>query len=173
MLEECTTKCISRKHADSIFSVFIAAGDEFEDMIMKLLPTCCNIATNKDSSGRTALQVAASLGKMKILHWLFSHDVYVNAKDEESGYSALHRTFYYGQLQAARALLHNNASLFQPLDNDNMSPFDHLIQDRSYLNNKLNVNLPSQVHVWGSNSNFGKIKLFGMYFYSSCVLIFQ
>lgn len=158
MWEECTKKCSSRKHTDSIISAIITAGDELEEMVVKLLPTCCNLATNKDSSGRTALQVAASLGKMKILDWLFSHDVHVNAKDEESGYSALHRSFYYGQLQAARALLQNNASLFQPLDNDSMSPFDHLIQDKFDLN-KLDANLPSQVHVWGLNSNFGMIQI--------------
>jgi hypothetical protein len=109
---------------------------------------------------------------MKILHWLFSHDVYVNAKDEESGYSALHRTFYYGQLQAARALLHNNAGLFHPLDNDYMSPFDHLIQDRSDLN-KLDANLPSQVHVWGSNSNFGKMQILCSLFIVVCSCSFS
>ncbi|XP_057374411.1 inhibitor of Bruton tyrosine kinase-like [Daphnia carinata] len=153
MWEECTTKCCSRKHADNIFSA-ILAGNQYEEMAVKLLPTCSNIATNKDSFGRTGLQIAASFGRMKILLWLCSHEAHIHSKDEESGYSALHRSFYFGQLQAGRALLQNNASLFQPLDNDNMSPFDHLIQDRSDFEAH-DPKHPCEAYVWGSNCNFG------------------
>lgn len=153
MWEECSPKCVSRKHADTIH-IAIVNGRKYEDQVVKLLPICHNVATNKDSLGRTALQVAATFGRMKILHWLLSHDSHTLAKDEESGYSALHRAFYYGQLQAARALLHNNASLlFQPVDNDSLSPFDHLIKDRSDVE-LLHSNLPCEVYVWGSNSNY-------------------
>lgn len=153
MWEECTTKCCSRKHADDIFSA-ILAGSQYEEIAVKLLPTCPNIATNKDSFGRTGLQIAASFGRIKILLWFCSHEAHINCKDEESGYSALHRSFYFGQLQASRALLQNNASLFQPLDNDNMSPFDHLIQDRSDFEAH-DPKHPCEVYVWGSNCNFG------------------
>lgn len=154
MWKECTAKCCSRKHADSIFSA-ILAGREYEETAVKLLATCPNIATNKDSLGRTGLQISASFGSIKVLHWLCSHEAHINSKDEESGYSALHRSFYFGQLQASRVLLLNNASLFQTLDNDNMSPFDHLIQDRSDFE-RHDPNLPCEVYVWGSNSNFGR-----------------
>lgn len=152
MWEECSPKCSSRKHADKIVSAIIN-GFDFEENVIKLLPTCYNVAVNKDSLGRTPLQVAATFGRMKILDWLLSHDAHVNAKDEESGYSALHRAFYFGQLQAARTLLQNNANLFQPLDNDSMSPFDHLTRDR-YDFKTLDPNLPCEVYVWGTNSNY-------------------
>ena len=168
MWGDCTRKCVSRKHADEVFSA-ISHGSEFEDRVVKLLSTCYNVANNKDSSGRTALQIAASFGRIKILLWLLSHDVHahVDTKDEESGYSALHRAFYFGQLQAARVLLNYNANLFQILDNDFMSPFDHLIQDRSSFK-ILDPNLPCEIYVWGTNSNYSLGNIINIYISALC-----
>lgn len=154
MLKDCSHKCVSKKHADELTRAIIE-GFNFEEQVIPLLQTCHNVSSNKDSMGRTALQVAATYGRVKILSWLLSHDLQpqIHAKDDESGYSALHRAFFYGQLQAARILLKNSSSLNQPIDYDGMSPFDHLTQDVS-LFKSLDPLLPCEVYVWGSNSNY-------------------
>ena len=158
MWEECTPKCVSKKHADTIFSAIKNCG-QMEDKIANYISSCFNVAINKDSLGRTALHVAASLGRIKTLQWLLLHGAQINAKDEESGFSALHRAFYFGQLEASKLLLDNNANLFNILDDDSMSAFDHLIQDRSYFC-EVNPSLPCEVYVWGSNPNYTLGKVF-------------
>ena len=59
-----------------------------------------------DECRRTALHMAASCGKGDILEWLVKdHGVDVGAKDLESGWTALHRSFFYGYLDCAVKLL--------------------------------------------------------------------
>lgn len=59
-----------------------------------------------DELGRTALHFAASCGKSDILEWLVKdHGVDVGAKDLESGWTALHRSVFYGNLDCAVKLL--------------------------------------------------------------------
>ena len=51
----------------------------------------------------TILQVAASVGKKLVAEWLVRfREAAVNAKDAESGYTALHRAVYHGQIHVAR-----------------------------------------------------------------------
>lgn len=175
MLKECSPKCVSKKHADEL-SQAISNADNFEEQVITQLQTCYNVSSNKDSMGRTALQVAASFGRVKILSWLLSQDVQVHAKDEESGYSALHRAFFYGQLQSARVLLKKHLHLNNPQDYDGMCPLDHLTKDISIFKG-LDSSLPCEVYVWGSNSNYllGNNFFYSYYFltvnYEACLLI--
>ena len=149
--QDCTPKCCSKKHADYLLSA-ITKGKEHEDQVLSFLTSCHNVAVNKDSNGRTALQVAASFGCTKIMKWLLSlKDTHIiHIKDSESGYTPLHRAFYFGQLQAARCLLNHQASLFQ-IDNDYLTCMDHLIHDRLPIKPS---NQLLEVCVWGSNSNY-------------------
>ena len=51
----------------------------------------------------TILQVASSVGKKLVAEWLVRfREAAVNAKDAESGYTALHRAVYHGQIHVAR-----------------------------------------------------------------------
>ena len=163
MEAECTSRCCSKKHADYIFSA-ITKDKEHEEKVLNFLASCSNVAANRDSYGRNALHVAASLGRVKIIQWLLSaKDANVHVKDSESGYSPLHRAVYFGQLHAARSLLNCHANLFQT-DNDYLSSMDHLILDR-FPNHKSadSSNPTSDVYVWGSNNNYSLGIIFLIY----------
>ncbi len=70
--------------------------------------------------------------------------------DKESGWSALHRALYFGNLRIAAALLTENASLTAP-DWRRRSPLDLLSQDlRCYLSSTG----PGDVFSWGAGTNY-------------------
>ena len=152
-MDECTPKCRSRRHASEVFSA-ITLSREHEDAVVNYLSTaCCNVSENTDSDGRSALHLAASVGRMKILDWLVANDAQINVRDRESGYSPLHRAAYFGQLNAVRYLVSRMANLFQ-LDNDNLTCLDHFICDRLPGLASPNPKLICEAYVWGVNSNY-------------------
>ena len=54
---------------------------------------------------RNALHIAVSCGKADVVEWLFEeYNVELNVKDYESGWTALHRSLYYGHVDCAIAL---------------------------------------------------------------------
>lgn len=83
----------------------------------------------KDRYGRTVLHIAVSENKNSFVRSLLQHkgiDVFV--QDEESGYTALHRAIYVGNLEAASLLLSKDPS-FRSLrikDKEGLSPFQFL-----------------------------------------------
>ena len=100
--KECGPKCRSRKHISEIVSVIIH-GNLPEFKAVSCL--CHNPCKHSDVFGRTALHVAASCGKVDILEWLLEEKKCdLTMKDFESGYTALHRALFYGQLSCARLL---------------------------------------------------------------------
>lgn len=67
----------------------------------------------KDASGRTVLHLIASETDPSALPWLhlilsFVGSVQVNAQDRESGWTALHRALWCGNIAGARLLLERN-----------------------------------------------------------------
>jgi len=59
-----------------------------------------------DSSGRTVLHMAASCGHAAIARWLVRQaDAGIDVRDMESGYTALHRSIFYGQIHVAADLI--------------------------------------------------------------------
>lgn len=102
-LYECGTKCRSRQHAYE-FHCAITKGTLEE--VQAYSKVCHNCGQHNDMHGRTALHVAASYGKVMIVEWLISErNADLTAKDLESGWTALHRALFYGQLATARLLL--------------------------------------------------------------------
>lgn len=97
---DCTPKCRLAKHAELILS---AITKEDAAKIRAILPRiCANFARVSDQSGRSALHLAASCGKGDILEWLVKDQgVDVGTKDLESGWTALHRSVFYGYLDCA------------------------------------------------------------------------
>ena len=122
------------------------------------------ISTKVDDNGRTLLHVAASVGKKHVCDWLLKHkDAQLNSKDAESGYTALHRAAFHGQIDVVRHLINEGANL-SIHDHEGLTPMDHLIKDRFKNPNDVLKHLldgsstdwkvDTEVHVWGTNANF-------------------
>ena len=102
-LLDCTAECNSQSHA-SVILTCVALGN------LKLFQHCSTLCGNPwriaDRFGRTPLHVAASRGCLDITQWLLSRKkVAVDTRDEESGWSALHRSVYFGELGSAITLV--------------------------------------------------------------------
>lgn len=110
---DCTSKCRSLKHALDVLSV-VTKGTE--NQIKAFLSThCYNAAAIKDAFGRNALHLVSSCGKKGVLDWLIEKGVDLLVKDKESGWTALHRSIFYGHIDCVWSLLKVNISLFQNL----------------------------------------------------------
>lgn len=103
-LPDCTPKCRSQQHADEVVAA-LTGGSE-RQLRAFLTSHCHNAATLRDAFGRTALHLAASLGKKALLEWLLeSKGADLTVKDKESGWTALHRSAFYGQIHCLVSLV--------------------------------------------------------------------
>uniref|UniRef100_A0A8C9HJ41 Inhibitor of Bruton tyrosine kinase n=1 Tax=Piliocolobus tephrosceles TaxID=591936 RepID=A0A8C9HJ41_9PRIM len=102
-MPDCTSKCRSLKHALDVLSV-VTKGSE--NQIKAFLSShCYNAATIKDVFGRNALHLVSSCGKKGVLDWLIQKGVDLLVKDRESGWTALHRSIFYGHIDCVWSLL--------------------------------------------------------------------
>lgn len=103
---DCTERCKSKQHGDEISSVITKRGVTDAELCAYLNWRCGNCKNVCDSAGRTALHFAASCGRKKLLQWLVRNKkAQINLKDQESGYTPLHRSVFYGKINAAIALI--------------------------------------------------------------------
>jgi hypothetical protein len=100
---DCTSKCRSLKHALDVLSV-VTKGSESQIKSF-LARYCYNAATVKDAFGRNAGHLASSCGKKGVLDWLIEKGVDLLVKDKESGWTALHRSVFYGHIDCVWSLL--------------------------------------------------------------------
>lgn len=103
---ECSENCKSIQHGDTICAALTKRCVSESDLCsyINYICTCCESV--RDSSGRTALHVAASCGKVDIIKWLLNcRHCNINVKDLESNYTALHRSVFYGKINAAVCLM--------------------------------------------------------------------
>lgn len=101
---DCTPKCRSQQHADQVIAA-LTGGSE-RQLKAFLTSYCHNATTLRDAFGRTALHLAASLGKKAVLEWLLeSKGADLMVKDKESGWTALHRSAFYGQIHCLTPLI--------------------------------------------------------------------
>ncbi|XP_005101796.1 inhibitor of Bruton tyrosine kinase [Aplysia californica] len=147
--KECGPKCRSRKHVQEINSVIIYGNlTEFK----AVTSLCHNWARHSDLYGRTALHMAASCGKVDILEWLLEEKKGdLSTKDFESGYTAVHRALFYGQLACARLLTQFGCDL-QMRDTEGLSPLDLATADRP-AHITFSLKEPNEVYTWGENNN--------------------
>lgn len=104
LMPECTSKCRSLQHALDVISV-VTRGSEGQIKAF-LSSYCYNAATIKDAFGRNALHLAASCGKKGVLDWLAeTKGIDLSVKDKESGWTALHRSIFYGYIDCVLSLL--------------------------------------------------------------------
>ncbi|XP_078617531.1 inhibitor of Bruton tyrosine kinase-like [Branchiostoma floridae x Branchiostoma japonicum] len=147
---DCTPRCRSFRHARALFSV-ITQGTLAH--VKSFFGNCHNSATVFDEHGRTALHVAASCGKWRVVEWLLGlRRVEVGRKDWESGWTALHRAVFYGQVASALPLIRASASL-QAQDKEDLTPLDLIMRDLpAYV--ELRTTDPADAYSWGTNTNF-------------------
>ena len=126
-LAECSPKCCSKNDALKLISVICRSGDLESLIYCATTGICNNPGKVTDVSGRSALHIAASVGKSTLVEWLIRFkNGNVNSKDGESGYSALHRALFHGQLHVAKQLVSNFNANLQLIDFDGLTPFDHI-----------------------------------------------
>eukprot|EP00058_Branchiostoma_floridae_P018798 XP_002604287.1 hypothetical protein BRAFLDRAFT_59895 [Branchiostoma floridae] len=147
---DCTPRCRSFRHARDLFSV-ITQGTLAH--VRSFFANCHNSATVFDEHGRTALHVAASCGKWRVVEWLLGlRRVEVGRKDWESGWTALHRAVFYGQVACALPLIRASASL-QAQDKEDLTPLDLIRRDLpAYV--EFRTTDPADAYNWGTNTNF-------------------
>ncbi|XP_013804423.1 inhibitor of Bruton tyrosine kinase isoform X3 [Apteryx mantelli] len=151
LMPDCTLKCRSLQHALDVISV-VTRGSEGQIKAF-LSSYCYNAATIKDAFGRNVLHLASSCGKKGVLDWLAeTKGVDLLAKDKESGWTALHRSIFYGYIDCVLSLLKHGVSLYIQ-DKEGLSALDLVMKDRpAYVVFKKTD--PTEVYTWGNNINF-------------------
>uniref|UniRef100_A0AAY4AFJ8 BTB domain-containing protein n=1 Tax=Denticeps clupeoides TaxID=299321 RepID=A0AAY4AFJ8_9TELE len=148
---ECTPKCRSLRHADEVVAA-LTRGTEGQ-LRAFLSAHCCNAGKLRDAFGRTALHLAASLGKRVLLEWLLeSKGADLLAKDGESGWTALHRSAFYGQIHCLMALV-KHGGVLSIQDKEGLSVLDLTMKDRPAHVVFRNTD-PTEAYTWGNNANF-------------------
>ncbi|XP_064025549.1 inhibitor of Bruton tyrosine kinase isoform X1 [Pogoniulus pusillus] len=151
LLPDCTSKCRSLQHALDVISV-VTRGSEGQIKAF-LSSYCYNAATIKDAFGRNVIHLASSCGKKGVLDWLAeTKGVDLLAKDKESGWTALHRSIFYGYIDCVLSLLKHGVSLYVQ-DKEGLSALDLLMKDRP-IHVVFKKTDPTEVYTWGSNINF-------------------
>uniref|UniRef100_A0A672S8Z2 Inhibitor of Bruton tyrosine kinase n=1 Tax=Sinocyclocheilus grahami TaxID=75366 RepID=A0A672S8Z2_SINGR len=148
---DCTPKCRSVRHAEEVIAALTSGS---EGSLQGFLSVHChNAATLRDEFGRTALHLVASLGKCDLLQWLLDNKhADMLAKDKESGWTALHRSAFYGQIHCLMGLIKRGGAL-SIQDKEGLSALDLTMKDRPAHVVFRNTD-PTEVYTWGSNTNF-------------------
>ncbi|XP_060805513.1 inhibitor of Bruton tyrosine kinase [Amyelois transitella] len=151
---DCTRRCRSRSHGHTLTSAITKRSSSDEALACFIKATCANFNKAFDFEGRTALHMSSSRGRVRLMDWLVRHSsvAFVNARDRESGYTPLHRSIFYGQIHAAVLLMKFGVNT-DIVDKDDYKALEHAMLDRQYMYKHLG-NGPSEVYVWGSNSNY-------------------
>lgn len=127
--------------------------------------------------------MVASRGRRLLLEWLIRRHAQnlsglniIDSKDTESGYTPLHRSVFYGQIQAAVTLMKAgtmNNTFFKHvswnwylfmiffvlganvsiLDSEDVTAIDMALIDRP-PQFELSKRMPCEVYTWGANSNY-------------------
>lgn len=148
---DCTSKCKSSWHADLVLSAVTKGTVAEIQTYCRYL--CHNFWAVSDTLGRTALLQAASVGKAELVQWLLEQcHADIDVRDQESGWTSLHRALFYGQLHCARILLKHGASL-KTTDFNGLTALDLVVLDRLPYIEYAPAD-PCEVYVWGSNKNF-------------------
>ncbi|NXW02092.1 IBTK kinase, partial [Fregetta grallaria] len=151
LMPDCTSKCRSLQHALDVISV-VTRGSEGQIKAF-LSSYCYNAATIKDAFGRNVIHLASSCGKKGVLDWLAeTRGVDLLAKDKESGWTALHRSIFYGYIDCVLSLLKHGVSLYIQ-DKEGLSALDLVMKDRP-IHVVFKKTDPTEVYTWGNNINF-------------------
>lgn len=145
-------RCTSVQHGSQLVAVASMRAEEpqLAAYMRWLCGTCGRVV---DATGRTALHLAATCGHDAVVRWLLRQaDANIDVRDAESGYTALHRSIFYGQIHVAANLIKLGASM-NIRDHDGLTPIDHAMKDRPSIVEFNGHNL-CEVYVWGTNTNY-------------------
>ncbi|CAF0836080.1 unnamed protein product [Rotaria sordida] len=150
---DCTPKCRSTTHYLDLIRV--ASQSIPIPIILNYLCRCGNCAKGHDKYGRTLIQVCSALtNKWPIIDWLLKQKkVDINAKNLESGYTALHYSVFYGRIDNSVNLIKAGANT-NLLDYDHMTYIDHVIRDTFIETSSELLDIESyEVYTMGENTN--------------------
>ncbi|XP_017775512.1 PREDICTED: inhibitor of Bruton tyrosine kinase [Nicrophorus vespilloides] len=150
--ELCSNRCSLYKHGETITSALTKHEVSDAELCSFLNKICDQCGTSKDYDHRSALHVAASCGRTEVCKWLVcrKHSK-IDEKDTESGYTALHRSVFYGKIDTAVALIKLGAKI-NILDCNNLTPLDHALKDNPLC--AWNFPVPRWIYMWGTNFNY-------------------
>lgn len=168
--EVCEHYCSNVSHGNLITAALTKTDVSDEALIYYMLSVCQHFSTARDSAGRSALHMAASCGRSSMVTWLVTYrNVKLEDKDMESGYTALHRSLFYGKINTAVALIKLGSNM-NAMDEEGLSPLEHVMKDafESQLSHTKfadgrvqNVSLSicgknhlGELYCWGPNSNY-------------------
>ncbi|KAI4468430.1 btk-binding protein-related [Holotrichia oblita] len=147
---DCADKCKSKEHGNTLCSSLTKRDITDAELCAYFNQICFCCEAVRDAFGRTTLHLAASVGRANVVKWLLKRkQININARDFESGYTALHRSIFYGKINAAVALLHAGAS--NVLDHENLTCLDHAVKNHPFCPSDYD---DGEVYVWGTNSNY-------------------
>ncbi|XP_059475096.1 inhibitor of Bruton tyrosine kinase isoform X2 [Neocloeon triangulifer] len=148
---ECSRRCRWQGHAASAIAAVVRGSEE--EAVAYLRWLCHRPGQVLDAEGRSALHVAASKGRRRVAEWLVKHkEAQVNLRDLESGYTPLHRSLFYGQVDVAVALIQMGANPLM-VDKEDMTPIDLAMKSRPSIV-EYTKSGPCEAYVWGTNANF-------------------
>uniref|UniRef100_A0A182PG48 BTB domain-containing protein n=1 Tax=Anopheles epiroticus TaxID=199890 RepID=A0A182PG48_9DIPT len=152
---DCTKKCRLVRHGNAITAALTKRAVSDELLAAYIAKTCRNFTHVLDEYGRSALHMAASVGRSAIVEWLINQGASVTQRDLESGHTALHRAMYYGNVGAAVVLVKHGAALDAP-DEDFVNPIQLCSNVSEQRDNKdgERVALGPELMIWGQNKNY-------------------
>ncbi|XP_053674901.1 inhibitor of Bruton tyrosine kinase [Anopheles nili] len=153
---ECTKKCRLVSHGNAITAALTKRAITDELLAAFIAKTCRNFAHILDDCGRSALHMAASVGRYAIVEWLINQGASLSLKDHESGHTALHRAMYYGSVGAAVLLVKHGAAL-DAADDDFVNPVQlcsNVSEQRCTSAANGREVLGPELMVWGQNKNY-------------------
>ncbi|XP_053664710.1 inhibitor of Bruton tyrosine kinase [Anopheles marshallii] len=153
---ECTKKCRLVSHGNAITAALTKRSISDELLAAYIAKTCRNFAHVVDEYGRSALHMAASVGRSAIVEWLINQGACLTQKDLESGHTALHRAMYYGSIGSAVVLVKHGAPLDAP-DEDFVNPMQlcsNVSEQRASASDERSVALGPELMIWGQNKNY-------------------
>lgn len=149
---DCSTKCCSAQHASQL-NVAVTLDISEEEIIAWIARHCYAPGKSRDQLGRSVLHLAASCGRLDLCNWLLTYKgASLNGRDKESGYTSLHRSVIYGQIQAAIFFIKQGANIALT-DNNGYTALDLLHLDKP-PHVTFTKTAPLETYVWGSNSNY-------------------
>ncbi|XP_058449485.1 inhibitor of Bruton tyrosine kinase [Malaya genurostris] len=146
---ECTKKCHLLSHGNAITAALTKKSISDELLAAFIAKSCRNFVDILDDQGRSALHLAASVGRYAIAEWLIKNGANISLKDRESGHTALHRAMYYGCVGVAVLLLKYGANIDSP-DEDFVNPLQLCCNIPKHRENGIG----HELLVWGKNKNY-------------------
>ncbi|XP_061517872.1 inhibitor of Bruton tyrosine kinase [Anopheles gambiae] len=153
---DCTKKCRLVRHGNAITAALTKRAVSDELLAAYIAKTCRNFTHVLDEYGRSALHMAASVGRSAIVEWLINQGASITQKDLESGHTPLHRAMYYGNVGAAVALVKHGAALDAP-DEDFVNPMQlcsNVSEQRASKDSGERIAIGSELMIWGQNKNY-------------------